>query len=1184
MSGDDHSPTQAPGRHREPLRPLQGAQPGRLRRRQLGVRPLDLVHLSERDAHERAGGRLPRRRLRGRRAPARRRSCPTTSLTRDELGAIYDTQLAAVPGEVHERPGAGLEPHALRLLAGLGLERRRSSSPAGSGWTRNYYHYPGPWIGAKPGFMNGGGFPMRFADLDGTPIDVYQQNTNMTDESTTNYPDHDRHAARQRRRRGRLLRRVRREHAHRQRRAAPGRRGDRRVGAGAQRAGDLVQAAARRGSTAATRRRSAAWLERRHAHVRDHRRRRRERPADDAAGAGPGGHADRDHPQPARPSATRCRRSRASSTRSSPPRPPPTRPPTPSERPTGRLGHPGLPCVVRTGGAAENGRNGENLRLLHVRGERVREQLMRLVLAIGTALITLVVAAPALAAPPPPGLVAAYAFDEGSGTTAVDATGNGQQRRGRRRDLGGGPLRRRRSRSTARTTTSACPRSAPSTTRAFTLEAWVQKSDDRRTTSASSARWTGNGPMLWVDHLASRYHLTLGSSLSTYLDSGVNPIVGQWQHLAATFDGTTARYYVDGAEVAIAGGLGQRRQLEHLADRRLRQRRPAASSTGSSTRSASTTARSARAEIQADRDQPLGLADPGAPTTPGNLTVTGSTPDVGLARAGPRRRTTSASPATRSTSAASSVGTTTATSFTVTGSRLLDGLQLEVEAFDAAGNSSPRAAVNGSTTACDATPGLVAAYAFDEGSGAIADDASGNGRNGDDLGRDLGCRAATAAGSRSTASTITSPSAASARSTTPAFTLEAWVQKSTARRRTSASSAPGPGAARCSGSTTSPATTTSRSAAASPPTSTRASEPGVGPVAARRRHVRRRDRALLRRRRSRSPSRAISGSVGSSNAWRIGAYGGTPGRLLRRRWSTTFASTTARSARARSSSTATTASIPPAAPPDTTPPIAPGTLTATPGAGQVGLSWGAATDNVGVVRYNVHRSTSAGLHAERGEPDRAADGHDATPTRGSPPASTTTRSPPRTPPATSARPRTRRVASVSDTTPPSAPGHADRDRRPRAGVALLGRGDRQRRRRPLQRPPLDDVRLHAVGGEPDRAADRARATRTPASRPAPTTTRSRAEDAAGNVGPASNQASAVGHGRHDPADRLDHRPDGRRHRVRRRRRSARPRPTTSASPASSSGSTASTSAPRTSTAPYELAWDTRARAERLAHA
>ena len=47
--------------------------------------------------------------------------------------------------------------------------------------------------------------------------------------------------------------------------------------------------------------------------------------------------------------------------------------------------------------------------------------------------------------------------------------------------------------------------------------------------------------------------------------------------------------------------------------------------------------------------------------------------------------------------------------------------------------------------------------------------------------------------------------------------------------------------------------------------------------------------------------------------------------------------------------------------PDATPPSAPGTLTATGGLGQVSLSWGAATDNVGVVRYNVHRSTTPGF-------------------------------------------------------------------------------------------------------------------------------------------------------------------------------------------------------------------------------
>jgi fibronectin type 3 domain-containing protein len=47
--------------------------------------------------------------------------------------------------------------------------------------------------------------------------------------------------------------------------------------------------------------------------------------------------------------------------------------------------------------------------------------------------------------------------------------------------------------------------------------------------------------------------------------------------------------------------------------------------------------------------------------------------------------------------------------------------------------------------------------------------------------------------------------------------------------------------------------------------------------------------------------------------------------------------------------------------PDAVPPSAPGTLTATGGLGQISLSWGAATDNVGVLRYNVYRSTTSGF-------------------------------------------------------------------------------------------------------------------------------------------------------------------------------------------------------------------------------
>ena len=54
-----------------------------------------------------------------------------------------------------------------------------------------------------------------------------------------------------------------------------------------------------------------------------------------------------------------------------------------------------------------------------------------------------------------------------------------------------------------------------------------------------------------------------------------------------------------------------------------------------------------------------------------------------------------------------------------------------------------------------------------------------------------------------------------------------------------------------------------------------------------------------------------------------------------------------------------------------------------------------------------------------------------------------------------------------------------------------------------------DGRLRTERREPDRAADRDDATSTPASLPASTTTGSLAEDAAGNVGPASNQASGT---------------------------------------------------------------------------
>ena len=52
----------------------------------------------------------------------------------------------------------------------------------------SYYYWPPVWVADRPGLFTGSGMPMRFADFDGTLIDVYQATTQMTDESEQTYP------------------------------------------------------------------------------------------------------------------------------------------------------------------------------------------------------------------------------------------------------------------------------------------------------------------------------------------------------------------------------------------------------------------------------------------------------------------------------------------------------------------------------------------------------------------------------------------------------------------------------------------------------------------------------------------------------------------------------------------------------------------------------------------------------------------------------------------------------------------------------------------------------------------------------------------------------------------------------------------------------------------------------------
>ena len=52
----------------------------------------------------------------------------------------------------------------------------------------NYYYWPPGWVSNVPGLFTGSGMPMRFADTDGSMIDVFQSATQMTDESGQTYP------------------------------------------------------------------------------------------------------------------------------------------------------------------------------------------------------------------------------------------------------------------------------------------------------------------------------------------------------------------------------------------------------------------------------------------------------------------------------------------------------------------------------------------------------------------------------------------------------------------------------------------------------------------------------------------------------------------------------------------------------------------------------------------------------------------------------------------------------------------------------------------------------------------------------------------------------------------------------------------------------------------------------------
>ena len=105
----------------------------------------------------------------------------------EELGEIYDEQLEEFAADFPSLP----PPRSNRthcIVWSDWASQPKVELERGIRLDTNYYYWPGSWVQNRPGMFTGSGMPMRFADLDGSLIDVYQATTQMTDESEQTYP------------------------------------------------------------------------------------------------------------------------------------------------------------------------------------------------------------------------------------------------------------------------------------------------------------------------------------------------------------------------------------------------------------------------------------------------------------------------------------------------------------------------------------------------------------------------------------------------------------------------------------------------------------------------------------------------------------------------------------------------------------------------------------------------------------------------------------------------------------------------------------------------------------------------------------------------------------------------------------------------------------------------------------
>ncbi len=588
---------------------------------------------------------------------------------------------------------------------------------------------------------------------------------------------------------------------------------------------------------------------------------------------------------------------------------------------------------------------------LNVMGSRMRPARLRM-RSVG--LLCFVIAAATIFALPgagpaagsTSGLVAAYSFDEGAGSVLTDASGNGHDGTISGATWAGGHDGGALS---FNGTSASVDLGALGTfyQNGFTLEAWLQKATTKKDVGVLGTWTPSGGPMIWIDHIVGDYQLTLGASgLQYYLDSGHPASVGQWQHVAATFDGSTARFYIDGTEVASRsvtysvgtsnawriGGYGSPAGnfFDGLIDNvRIYNRALGAS------------------EIQTDMSQPVTSSlDTSPPSAPGTLTASGGVGQVGLSW-GPANdnvgvvrydvyRGTSAGFAP---TVANRIAQPSGTSYT-DGSLGPGTYYYKVAGEDAAGNLGPPSNEASGTSSADTTPPT--------SPNNVAASPSGNtvtlnwSASTDDVGvvgYDV-YRGTSAGFAPTSANRIGQPSGTSFADT--GLAAGTYYYKVAAEDSAGNVSAPSSDVTVMVADTTPPSAPSGLAVNAAGTTVSLTWNGATDDVGVVRYDV----------------YRGTTAGFTPTGANRIGQPGGTTYADAGLVPGTYYYKVTAEDAAGNvsSASSAATATIS-----DTTAPSAPASLTATGGAGQTTLSWSASTDDVGVARYNVYRSTTSGF-------------------------------------------------------------------------------------------------------------------------------------------------------------------------------------------------------------------------------